>query len=370
MSLISKFVSFVKYMAYLIFVSFLLLEITFNFLPVSDSLKSASVNEQEPVLKFAKNRKVNKQIGSDFSHVITKHINNYGYATDNNFDVTREIDKPLVAIVGDSYVEAIQVRNEHSFHGVLSSSYQEMDFYPIGVGGSPLSQYVAFAKFASEEFSPNAYIFIVIENDFDQSFFRYKGSPGFHYFSSDGGLERVDYSPTALEVVARKSAFLRYLILDLKIRFQFENLKKRWVNGDAEKIEKNTVRYKPSQSRIDDAKYAIDIFLTKMEEIVNGKPVLFVVDGDRRSIYNGGIERNMDRFYNISFGYFLDKASGFKKFTVLDMHPIFLRHWFQFERSFNFKYDFHWNRLGHKIVAESISETLFFKDIQNILNER
>ena len=65
-------------------------------------------------------------------------------------------------IIGDSFVEATQVTNSDSFHGMLSSSFSNIDFYAVGLGGAQLSQYLAFSKFQMDNFKPDKFIFIII----------------------------------------------------------------------------------------------------------------------------------------------------------------------------------------------------------------
>jgi len=53
-----------------------------------------------------------------FSIVTKKHVNNYGFMNDHNYST--EDKSPLLAIIGDSYVEAAQVENKNAMHGILS----------------------------------------------------------------------------------------------------------------------------------------------------------------------------------------------------------------------------------------------------------
>ena len=57
-----------------------------------------------------------------------------------------------VIIIGDSFVEAIQVKNEDTVQGILVKKYNgKHSFNAIGVRGASLSQYLEFAKFAKEK---------------------------------------------------------------------------------------------------------------------------------------------------------------------------------------------------------------------------
>ena len=55
-------------------VSLLLIELIFQFLPVSDSLITEAVNESEPYIHFKPNRLVRTAVGADFKKINVKKI--------------------------------------------------------------------------------------------------------------------------------------------------------------------------------------------------------------------------------------------------------------------------------------------------------
>ncbi|UCF06034.1 MAG: hypothetical protein JSV33_03105 [bacterium] len=141
-----------------IFLSIILLEVIFRILPVRDSLMTLPVNSANPVVRFKENRDVTWSRGYDFSIVTKRHINNYGFLNDQNYDP--EDDSPLLAIIGDSYVEAAQVEYKNSMHGILSQeSAGNGRVYSFGASGSPLSNYLAYANYATSEFNARALVF-------------------------------------------------------------------------------------------------------------------------------------------------------------------------------------------------------------------
>ena len=98
MSWIKKITWLFLYFIYIVVSVFLLLEIFFRFLPVSDSLEVMSVNEDNPIIHFQPNRTVTRQIGFNFNHVNEKRINNFGYATDIDFKATKPKEGKVVAV--------------------------------------------------------------------------------------------------------------------------------------------------------------------------------------------------------------------------------------------------------------------------------
>ena len=160
MNWISKIVRVFTYFIFLFVSVAVMLEVIFRILPTSDSLMLKPVNAENPIIKFMENREVTRQIGFNFTHINTKRINNYGYATDKKFQEKSLQTKPVISVIGDSYVEALQVKNKDTFHAILDKNFESIDVYPIGISGSPLSQYLAFANYASDTFAPKLYIFL------------------------------------------------------------------------------------------------------------------------------------------------------------------------------------------------------------------
>ena len=104
---------------------------------------------------------------------------------------------------------------------------------------------------------------------------------------------------------------------------------------------------------------SVDIFLRELKKIVGTKPVLLVFDGDRGSIYAGKRDRDISQLGNQGMNYMKEQSQKILNLSILDMHPIFEKEWNENRKSLNYEHDFHWNELGHAIVANSIIETDF-----------
>lgn len=339
---------------YLVFVTIsagILLEVIFRNLPVSDSLKVKPVNSKDPILRFESNRTVRKQIGFDFSHINIKNINNFGFASDRDFDSLNTKDDLILAIIGDSYVEALQVKNSETFHAKIDKKLPDLKVYPIGVSGSALSQYIAYTKYIKSEFDPEFYVFLIINNDFNQSWYEKTKTPGFHYFTREGTLELIDYVPSKIKVLARESAFLRYLHLDLKLAIQLS----RFINS-----EKSLKQNKPiiEKEILNNGKTVIDFFLEGISRHISDKNVILMLDGNRRAIYDGAIERDLNDPYTRRYFELIEKSKVYPNIQILDLHPIFQSDWSSNKILFNYEYDLHWNEHGHNIAAKALIEKL------------
>lgn len=368
---------FIRYIFYLGISVFILLESSLRFFPVSDSYWTQPVNKENPIKRFKENTQFKRQMGFDFSRVIIKNTNNFGYFSDVDFYSKNITNKPTVVVIGDSFVEASQVSNSDSFHGLLSKKFPHINIYPIGTSGDALSQYLVYAKFAKEKFNPDKFIFTIIENDFDESWLRFKSAPSAHYFDDKGTLTRIDYKPSILGKIARNSVVFRYLFIDIHLPWR--------VNMLLQNVKKLTSKKKKDTATITDQDNkeineellsysikSIDIFLKELSNIVEDKPVLLVVDGDRRTIYknilNGNDYNKRDydshvekaKWKNQVYDYLVNKIILPKNINLIDMHPIFLKNWKENMKKFDFYNDYHWNEYAHSIVAEVISDTLIF----------
>lgn len=351
MNWIKTIIKFVLYLIYLIIVVFILLEIIFRVVPVSDSLKVKPVNMENPIRRFEENRDITKQIGFNFSHVNKKHINNYGYLTNRDFSSKTVNKRPVIAVVGDSYVEALQVKNSETFHAKLDDKFRNFDVYPIGMSGSPLSQYLAFARYAQNEFDPDVFVFLIIANDFDESFYKTRKKSGFHYFDAQGSLERIDYRPSGIKQLARKSAFLRYLHLDLKISVQISRmLHQANLTGSV------APRYTDTSAAT--GILAIDNFLQGIRQLTSNSKVILMLDGDRNSIYNGGIERDAENIEQLWYADLINKANGMPNLYLVDLQSYFQNDWKLNKKRFDHTYDSHWNEHGHSVAADALAEVI------------
>jgi hypothetical protein len=356
---IKNFFKISLYLSYLTITSLILLEVIFRFLPVSDSFGTTISNYDKPVMHFKKNFLVQRQTGFNFKHVVMKKTNNYGYFTDVKFEKNNKKNK--IAIIGDSFVEASQVKNIDTFHGLLNSSTLEFSYYPIAVSGAPLSQYLLFAEFATKEFNPIGYIFTIIANDFDESWLKFKNTPGFQHFDLEGNLQIVGYSESKTKEILSKSALVRYLFLDLKIFYQFaEILNKK--NYNYKIFAQNALNEK--EIKVDKkifSEKAVDIFFVELKKITKEKPVLFILDGDRDSIYEGKKKRNYEDFKQSAFQYFINNKKKYSNYFIIDLQNIFYENWIENNIRFDYFYDAHWNEHGHNIVFNSIQNSSFIK---------
>lgn len=329
-------------------------EILLRFLPVSTGLRVQPVNEASPVYRFLPGRDYVWSNGWDFNIVNRGQVNNAGFV--NDLDYEAEETTPLLAVIGDSYVEAAMVPFPDTLHGRLAAAVKDRGrVYSFAASGAPLSQYLVWAQHAREVYRPDAMAFVVIGNDFDQSLLAYKRAPGFHYYRRDGGgalsLARVDYEPSRLRQIARLSALARYLVLHLNL-LEAASWLEALLNGETQDFLGNVPRLVDSE-RVEASKSAVEAFFRDLPQAAGLAPrrILFVVDGVRYSDAH-----DPEAYFVKMRRYFLDRARSLG-YGAIDMDQLFMPEHRAKGTRFEFPTDAHWNAAGHRMAFEAIVAT-------------
>ena len=326
-----------------IFFTLFLIEVFLRLFSLSaTSSQLQPVNYKNPIQHFKPDHEFRYANGWNSNINITHRTNNFGYNTFVNFKKNEEVK----CIIGDSYVEALQVKNEDSFHGILNK--KGIRTYPFGISGNALSDYVVIFKYLVKNFNCSKYIFLIINNDFEESL---KKIVSKHHFDTEknGELGLVEYKPSFKKKILRQSALVNYIYKNLNIT-NFGVIKKRLFN----KIKPNpygNLNYNLS-------KIAIDYFFSHLVEYNSEiKNIIFIIDGNRMQIY----EKDKDMFKDLSliFKYFMNKSSIYN-IKYIDLHNIFSLDYEINNKLFNFENNYHWNEYAHTIVSNELLNSNYF----------
>ena len=336
------------------------LEVGLRFMPVSDGLRGLPVNADNPIYRFAPNLRLRWTKGWNFSLANEIVTNNEGFISNVDYDAAATI--PLLAVIGDSYVEAAMVPYDRTASGILGRLVEGHGrVYSFGASGAALSQYLAYARYVRKRFNPAGMVMTIVGNDFDESLLKYRRYPGFHYFmeTPEGGLEltRLDRSVPWWKNVVVRSALGRYIVMNLEVG----NLVERFTHGlsaiaghDLEFV--GNVDATVDKDRRTDALRAVDAFLRLLPSMSGLEPrhVLLVVDAPRPEIYSPvqlHVARNS--FLGDMRRYLIERASA-QGFEVIDLEKVFVQDYQKRGMTFEHKNDYHWNETGHELVAAVI----------------
>ena len=346
----------------------LLLEAVLSRFPVREPMNPQPVNAQHPYIHSEPNRVHRFSRGWNFAIQSMKRINNFGYPSDDDFDPKSDV--PLLAVVGDSYVEALQVENREALPSVLHARVAPRGgrVYGLGFSGAALAQYLAYAKFFGAVFRPRAMVFVVVGNDFDESLLKYKKVPGFHYLreAASGQLEllRVDRgSRSAIESVVARSNLARYLFGTVGIGDVWLTVRS-WAGLTPRRVWAGNAPFAVDSQRYRDSLAAIDYFLAHAAQFAQLTPrqVLLVVDGIRPHPYSARDSAAVANSYFASMRKLILARAAQLGYETVDLESVFANQFRIDGRRFEFQTDAHWNAHGHKIVADAIASTKVFRE--------
>ncbi|MHC1699608.1 MAG: hypothetical protein AB9900_01330 [Humidesulfovibrio sp.] len=340
----------------------LALEGLFRLLPVSEVMLSLPVNAANPMLRFVPDRTVNWSRGAWMTERHTLRVNNYGFLNGQDYDPASA--SPLVAVVGDSFIEAVALPyGQTSFARLAQALNGRARVYSFGRSGAPLSHYLACAQWLVPLFRPDRLVILAVANDFDESLLEYKRAPGYHYYQDDGqgGLRllRVDYTPGRFSGLARHSRLLSYLLVNLQVQGLWARLSARWA-GDSAFVGQTLAA--AEQRRVERSRLVVDTVLKELplRTGLAPKDICLVTDGLRPNLYTAqGRRDEAGSFARLMLDYLLAQARR-QGFRTIDMEPLFVADFAAHGQPFDFgALDAHWNARGHAVLAQALLDSGF-----------
>ena len=340
-----------------------LAEVVLRFLPVRTAMYAVPVNATSSVFHFTPNRDFIFSRDWDMVMVNHGHINNAGFVNDKDY---RKDDKtPLLAVVGDSFIEAAMVPFQRTVHGRLAKAFAgKLRVYSFGASGAPLSQYLIWASYAVREYGATALLINVVGNDFDESLAKYKIGPGFWLYvrNAQGNLhlQLFPYQPTILGKLVRMSALARYLVFSLHIEELGTTLRSQLLRpANAEPRFAGNTTAEASAARVKDSLMAIDAFFRDLRDRVRLPPdhVAFAMDGFR---YPQNAAAGKGTYFDLMRHAFRNKAEALG-YEVVDLDPAFFARYARTGERYEYPRDGHWNAIGHQICFEAVMASRLLK---------
>lgn len=341
-----------------------LCEAVLRFLPVASGFRALPVTADSPVFRFTPNTDFVFSRDWNLSLVNRGHVNNAGFVNDQ--DYRHDGARPLLAIVGDSYIEAAMVPYGETLQGRLSKRLEgKLRVYSFGAAGAPLSEYLVWARHAVRDYGAQALVINVVGNDFDESLAAYRIGPGFWHYAPDSTGELrprlFEYHPGLLRPLVRSSALARYLFFNLNFAERWQELWSHLFDGSAAAAPRyaGNTEAEATEARVRDSLAAIDAFFRDLPEWGGLAPerVTFTMDGFR---YPESAAAGAGSYFDLMRRAFRNKAQALG-YDVIDLDPAFFaRHGRTGER-FEYPNDGHWNPAGHEVAFEAVMSSGLMK---------
>jgi hypothetical protein len=310
-------------------------------------------------------RRVRDEIAAPFT------INSQGwnsgrgdYRTERNAGVGR------IAILGDSFVEALQVPATESLAEQLERSLapEPWEVYRFGVAGAPLSQHLLMLEKVVAPYAPDLIVIVLIHNDFLQSFELQPklGAPwwrsqAFRWINVREGRVVAEmppaWAPPWWQNIVQ-SATSRYL--HFRMLVDPRRIRERLFGQPSGKSLQANIDMNAVNGRFADVETVADYLFGRLRATAKSQNtrLVLLMDGDRQSLYSAADPRALEHDGALRLNAMVARLSARHEIDFIDLHPRFAADWAQHHQRFDFKNDNHWNERGHGVAAAAIREYL------------
>jgi hypothetical protein len=283
------------------------------------------------------------------------HVNEQGWNSALDYREHRPPGVRRVALIGDSYVEALNVDVDRSVAAELRRLVPDnVEVYSFGIAGAPLSQYLQMSRYVARQYDPDVMVFNVVHNDFAESLATFKRVPYFLQFVPSGtGFSEIaptPYRPSKLRRLLKKSAWGRYLAENLQIRRLWDDMRAR----------RTTRRFSNNTEVVsgDRAKEEIEgvtrHIIGEWGKENRGRSLFLIMDAPRTELYSGQASHSPVLWLNrLAADVCREPVCHF-----VDLTSPFTDYWQRYHRHLENSYDWHWNERGHRLVAEVLYRRL------------
>lgn len=331
-------------------------------LPVSDvpvtTFKSGIGNHYLPDQQGRFIKGIDSEINAQF------RINSAGWNSPHEYTIEAIDDVFRIAVIGDSYVEALQVDYDQSFPYLLEKSLNksgkcQFEVLSFGHSGANLMQYLSVLKHAVVYYNPDLVVFNLVHNDFQESLEGYSRIDNWSVNMLGNSFQPVSPTPSEMLTIKQlisRSALVRYSLINLDLATRLAYLFHR-ISGDRQRIAANM---DIDSNLLNDRSALTGLLHYILQEVqiiaVNRDfQVIFVMDANRDAIYHNQMpEASAIHLLNRV----LQTETARLGFPLLDLTNAFQQVWKNSKRPFEWTIDGHWNKEGHQVVASRLESFL------------
>lgn len=344
----------------------ILLELLFRFVIPAAEIPRGYFYENEKLYTNDTSDRDGRYTLGKFAEIRTRwHINNMTWNSAVDYDTAST--RPVLAVIGDSYIEAFQVDTGKSYPDLIRRNLtSEYAVYAFGKSGAPLSQYLHISRYVNRHFKPKVMLINIVMNDFDECIRSLH--PEYKYFlqvdsTRSGSIQEMAPEPT--EDLIQFHPWKRFFMHSALFRYCFFNLKiaATWRGLKSQKDAKyqgninvsNTDQLRPVVYKATD--YIMQQFKVENPDC----RIIFVVDGQRDAIY----EHATSDPYILWLHDIMKELTSKYGHGLLDLSEAMQQEYNVKQQPFNSKLDGHWDEYGHAFVARNVLDFLK-KDLNTV----
>ena len=278
-------------------------------------------------------------------------INDSGWNSIYVYEEAHIRNLPMVAILGDSYIEGFYSDVDEHIDVFLTELFEDsVQFYTFAMSGGILSQYIALMKYEVEQFSPDAYIVFVNSLDVIKSIRELGGRHPYYFQYSVDSLgictEVIPFaeSRSKYKDIILRSAFVRYLRANAQISLLGGGL----ADENTNQIESEMLGPVEIDS---DLKNAAEFLLCELNSF--NRPVLIVADCPKSWIYDTGAEEAFDDVIALR-----ESVDSYPNVHLIELAPYFQAEYAEQGLHFSVSGNPHWDSNTNRFVSRVLSREI------------
>lgn len=334
---------YVRQIAFMMLPLVCLAELTLRMLPACDGPFTV-FDRASHLLKFdgGRQREGFETEGNLAQRKFRWHINNAGW--NSGYDYRTDDPKPVIAIIGNSYVEGFANDYRNSLGAMLQARLgPDYDCYSFGYSGSYLGQYLNISRYVARNFHPRIMIFPIFENDVRKSILAPGEKPQYKlmFQRTPAGIQEApirEFVPHWAVRMYGKLALVRYFKLNKQQEYSEQAL------GPDDALGAEETR---------DIAEVTDYAFGHLRRENPGTAILIVLDAPRADIYQGRI-----RPRRLQSRAMVARCAARYGFQVLDLTGPMAERYRMNHQILNYANNYHWNEYGNQVVTSEILRKL------------
>jgi hypothetical protein len=321
-----------------------LVELTLRLLPASDG-PYTTFDPRFALLKYDSRKQTDGyQTAGNLAQRRTRwHVNRQGW--NSPYDYPPEARKPVLALVGNSYVEGMTQDLGQGLEGLLQRRLGDRyNCYSFGFSSARLSQDLNIARYVHQVFHPRILVLALFDTDVLSSVAA-PGAPAQHTLAFRYAPGQVQEAPIRPFVprwgirVFEKLALVRYFAVNKQQPFA----------GDPVPAPDRPMQAEEQQAYTD----ILDYTFRRLRDEHPGTTVMLVLDAPRREIYAGTIQPR-----TLQARALIRAVAGRYGLQVVDLYGPMAARYRANGVKFNSDTDYHWNSCGFRVVADAVAEAV------------
>jgi hypothetical protein len=294
-------------------------------------------NDRDTPVRQAQATSLVEPIDWKFSNSVERRINNYGFVDDSDYAAGED----SIAVIGDSFIQSAMLPYQSTLQGNLQRQLgNKTRVYSYGIPGYSLAGYVGAAEYASKNFKPKAFVFLITQGDLSDSLESWGGS---YYLDKDLKLEFKESDASKAQQILSHSRLFRYLQKQLYVNsHDFSPF------GKAKAKDSGKNNPSLSSERLQQLSHKLLDYLGEKSAATPDNTV-FIIDGDRDAIY--GRKAQAERAELLTF----KKIAKSRGYRTIDAHPVFNEYYQTTKKQLDFSpTDFHWNEAAFDTISQTV----------------